>query len=474
MQRMYKFILLLFSSIFIFLSASGQGYNIQFKIKGLKDTSVFLGYYLGDKKYLIDTAKLDSRGIGAFKGENPLDGGIYLVVLPNKSFFDILISTDQNFAFETDTTYMLMNLQIKGSKENQVFSDYQKHMVYTQKQLSALKTRAGINRNNTDSVVIIRNKITTIKKEVEQYNNDLIKKNPKTFVANIILANAEVPIPEAPHDNNGNITDSLFQYRYYKNHCFDNIDFSDERLMRTPFLQNKIDNFFKKTVMQYPDSIITEIDKLVEKTKKNIQMYHFIVAHFLNYYEDSKYIGMEKVLVSIADNYYFSGKAIWADSTFVRKLKNRIEKIRPNMMGNKAPDLKRLETSIGEWATLSEMKAKYIVLVFWEPHCNHCQKAIPKLHDLYKKYKKQGLDVMAFYTQTDTVDWKKFIEENDLVDWINVYDRYYLSNFRNLYDVFTTPTFYILDEHKTIIARKIDIEAIDKFIERLINEDSKQ
>lgn len=448
----------------------GQGYNVQFKIRGLKDTTVYLGYYMGDKKYVVDSAKVNSSGISAFKGSKKLDGGIYIVVLPNKTFFDLLISDDQDFAFETDTAYMVMNLQIRGSIENQVFSDFQKHTIFNRKQLTDLKKRYNNNRENRDSVIFLNERITALKKEMEGFNSGLIKKNTGTFVSKVILANTDIIVPDAPRDANGKITDSLFQYRYYKKHYFDNIDFSDDRLTRTPFMQVKTDNFFNKTVVQLPDSIIAEIDRVVAMAKASDKMYRFLVASLLNSYEKSRYIGMERVLVSIADKYYFSGKATWADSTFIRKLKDRIEKIRPNMMGEKAPDLKRLETYIGEWASLSEIKAKYVVLAFWEPNCNHCQTAIPKLHTIYKKYKPHGLEVMAFFTQTDTLSWKKFIEEKDIVDWINVYDRYYLSNFRNLYDVFTTPTFYILDENKTIIARKIDIEAIDKFFGDMIPE----
>lgn len=469
---MCKYLLLL-TIIFTSITASfSQGYNIQLKIDGLKDTSIYLAYYLGDRKYVIDTARLDNRGISAFKGYKTLEEGLYLVILPNKTFFDIIISKDQDFAMVTDTAYLMMNLKIKDSKENQTFSDYQKHMVFNQKISAELRKRISMNKNNKDSVKIINEKLTKVKKEVDEFNDKIIKNDPTSLVSKFIKATTDIPIPDPPKDSKGNITDSLFQYRYFKQHYFDNIDFSDERLMRTPFLQVKVDNFFKKTVLQIPDSIIYEALRLIEMAKANKQMFRYFTAYLLNKYETSKYIGMEKVLVSIADKYYFTGQATWADTTFIKKLKDRVEKIRPNMMGNKAPDLKRLETNIGEWATLSEIKAKLLIVAFWEPHCNHCQKVIPKLHDLYKKNKKNNIEVLAFFTQSDTTAWNKFIEEYDLTDWINVYDRYGLSNFRNLYDIFTTPCIYILDENKNIIARKIDIDAIEKFISHFVDDEN--
>lgn len=465
-------ILLLATIIFTSIATSYcQGYNIQIKIDGLKDTSIYLGYYLADRKYVIDTAHVNKKGIASFNGDKKLEEGLYLVILPNRTFFDLIISSDQDFALVTDTAYLMMNIKIKDSKENQIFADYQKHMIYNQKISADLRKRITLNKTSTDSVKILNEKLVKLKKEVDDFNDKIIKNDPKSLVAKFIIATTDIIVPDPPKDSKGNITDSLFQYRYFKKHYFDNIDFSDERLMRTPFLQVKIDNFFKKTVIQIPDSIIYEAERLIELTKVNKHMFRYVTAYLLNKYEASKYIGMERVFISIADKYYFTGQASWADTTFIKKLKDHVEKVRPNMMGNKAPDLKRLETNNGEWATLSEIKAKMIILAFWEPHCNHCQVVIPKLNDLYKKYKSYSIEVLAFYTQTDTAVWNKFIEDYDLTDWINAYDRYGLSNFRNLYDIFTTPCIYIIDENKKIIARKIDLEAIEKFIGHFIEEE---
>ncbi|MBI5219275.1 MAG: DUF5106 domain-containing protein [Bacteroidia bacterium] len=467
------FLLFIISFLFITL-AFPQGYDIKIKINGLKDTTVLLGYYLADKKYVIDTARVNKEGICNFKKNKKLDEGLYLIILPNKTFLDFPVTDVQDFALLTDTGYLLMNLKIKGSKENQIFSDYQKNMIYNQKLSMDLKKRLSLNKNIKDSVKLINDKLVRIKKEVDAFNNKIISENPKSFTAHFIRGTQEIEVPDPPRDEKGNVKDSLFQYRYYKQHYFDNTDFSDDRLMRTPFLQSKIESFFKKTVLQVPDSIIAEIDKLILKAKANDKMLRFVTAWLLNSYETSKYMGMENVFVDIADKYYLSGQAAWADSSFLRKLKDRVSKMRHNLMGKTAPDLKRLETSIGEWATLSLVKAKLTILVFWEPNCSHCKKVIPKLHEICSKYKNNSVSVFAVYTQHDTTEWNKFIEEHGLTDWLNVYDRYNLSNFRNLYDIFTTPTLYILDEKKTIIARKIDVEAIEKFLTHFVEDEMKK
>jgi len=43
-----------------------------------------------------------------------------------------------------------------------------------------------------------------------------------------------------------------------------------------------------------------------------------------------------------------------------------------------------------------------------------------------------------------------------------------------LYNARTTPTIVLLDKDKTIIAKKLDIEQLDGFIERMMNKEAKK
>ena len=55
----------------LFVSLYGQSqlqYEINISIPGLRDSTLFLAYHYGDKQYIKDTLKLDSKGNGAFTG----------------------------------------------------------------------------------------------------------------------------------------------------------------------------------------------------------------------------------------------------------------------------------------------------------------------------------------------------------------------------------------------------------------------
>ena len=79
---------------FLFLhDLYGQGYNISVKIDGLYGVDdLLLANHFGDKQYLRDTSETDKQGIYHFRGEKRLESGIYLVVLPDHSHFEIVIS----------------------------------------------------------------------------------------------------------------------------------------------------------------------------------------------------------------------------------------------------------------------------------------------------------------------------------------------------------------------------------------------
>ncbi len=71
---------------------------------------------------------------------------------------------------------------------------------------------------------------------------------------------------------------------------------------------------------------------------------------------------------------------------------------------------------------------------------------------------------MAVAVEQSPEDWKKFINEFKLQKLVNGYDYTSRTDYRHKYDVWTTPTVYILDKNKKILARKLPVEQIEDFI----------
>jgi peroxiredoxin len=453
-----------------------QGYRIDVKINGVKDTTLLLGYYFNKQMFVKDTADVDSNGHGAFEGKEPLDEGIYVIYLPDKSYFDILINDDQDFSVSATDGDLVKSQKITGNKEAGNFLKYQQYLNLKQKEAGKIQKGLKDLKKGEPEYEKSIEKLKAIKEEVDKEMNRVIDENTGTLLARFLLMTKDIEIPDFDVPENVANKDSVIQikkYQYYKKHYFDNVDFNDERLLRTPVFTNKLERYFNNVVIQVPDSLIKEADLVIAKTE-DPKMRRYLIQYLFNMANESKIMGMDKMVVAMAENYYLSGQADWADSTFLTKLQERVTKIKPNLIGNQAPDL-LMQSVDGQFYRLSEVRAPITILIFWEPNCGHCKKEVPKLkEEVWDKYRDKGVKIFAVYTQTEKGPWEKFIEEHDLFEWINVYDPYYRSNFRNLYDIYSTPTIYVLDRNKKIIGKRIGVEQLPGFIDYELKQQEKK
>jgi peroxiredoxin len=459
-KLVFSFLFLFSLSIFGTLAAS-ETYDINFQIKGLKGGKCLLGNYFGDKQYIQDSCIVDESGKGFFKKNKSLPGGIYLFVLPNKKYFEILLDKDQQFSFETDTLDFIENTKFKGSEDNTLFYKYLSFITKQQKAIEPLRTKYQDRNTSPDSAAAIYKRITVIDERVKNYKLNYIKENGSSMLSQIFKASEEPEIPETPVLANGQL-DSSFAYRYYKKHFFDNVDFSDDRLLRTPIFHAKLNQYLEKLVMQLPDSLKKEADYLVNKAKANREVFKYVVYYITSTYEVSKIMGMDAVFVHMVDKYYTYDQATWMDSTALYKIQDRARILKPLLIGQQCMPL-NLEDSLGKFHSLYALNARYTVLFFWDPDCSHCQKSMPKMIEVYEKYKPLGMEVFAVCTEVEVDKWKKYIREKKLT-WINVGDPHLHNNFRHDFDISTTPQIFILDSSKKIIAKKLDVTQIDDFM----------
>ncbi|HET6244562.1 MAG: DUF5106 domain-containing protein [Bacteroidetes bacterium] len=465
LRILFSFILTVLISSSTF--ASKEGYSIKLKVTGIKDTVVQLGNYYGDKQYLKDSARVDSQGRFTFEGKEKLEGGIYLIILPGSRYFEIIIDSTQNFSLETDAVDYVKNMKIKGSAENILFYEYLNYITPRGKMVDSLKTiMTALEESGDKGAAEIKEKLIAIDKEVLSYKKNLQEKHPGTFVAKMFNAMGEIDIPEAPILENG-AKDSTFAFRYYKQHYFDNIDFSDDRILRTPIYHNKLKKFIENMTVQIPDSIYKSADSVLGKAKASPELFKYTLWFITNTYERSNVMGMDAVFVYLAEKYYMTNQAFWVDEQQLEKISNRAITLKPLLLGKVTPNLvmKEMNNTV---SSLHNVKARYTILYFWDPECGHCKKITPQVYEVYKKYKSQGVGAFAVCTEVDLEKMKSFVEEKEL-KWLNVYDPYNQTNFRKVYDIYSTPVLYLLDENKEIIAKKISVEQLEEMLEKKLN-----
>jgi thiol-disulfide isomerase/thioredoxin len=448
------------------LSAQG-GYHLKIKIGGLRDSLCYLGNYYGEKQYLKDSCHADANGNIFFNGDKPLPGGMYLIVMPGKKYFEVIIDKEQHFSLETDMYDPVTGMKVKGSNDNTLFYDYLRFINARSKEIEPLKTEYEQVKDDKAKAGDVRKRMAAIDSAVFKYKNDFIAAHPGMLLTSIFKATEEVKLPDPPKKADGS-TDSLALFYYYKSHYFDNINLQDDRLVYSPVFHPKLDHYLKKLTLQMPDSVIMEADKIIGRLKPGSEMFKYVVWWITNTYETSNIMGMDAVFVHMAKNYYTKEKAFWADDTQLFKIQDRAAVLEPILIGKKVKNLV-LKDDKEAPRSLYDIKTKYTILYFWDPDCGHCQKITPKLKDLYTELAPKGLQVYAVCTEVEKDKWLKYIKEKEL-PWINVGDFELRNNFRHEFDISTTPQIFILDEFKQIIAKRIEVETAHDILKKKFEE----
>ncbi|MBG0861062.1 MAG: redoxin domain-containing protein [Bacteroidales bacterium] len=460
--------ILVFVSIILTATSFSQarsGYHISVAISGLQDSAVYLAYHYGDKQYIKDTVKVDKKGYGIFTGLEPLPQGIYMIVLPGKRYFEMLISNDQQFAVSCSYRDYINTLKFAGSDENSSFLIYQKNWSAMQQEASGIAGRIQNNKQRSDSLKILTAKQRQQEENMKSYLKSVIKNNGDNLLATLVRALLPLEVPEFNVPAGTHNPDSvkwIRRYNYNKNHFFDNLDLTDERLLRTPILYARLNAFFTNVVIQHPDSLIKEIDRVISKCQSNHKVFQFVSVYLFNHFRESEIMGHDAVVVKIADDIYLSGKADWVSKEFTDDLRKQVDLLRHNLIGMKAADLV-MDSYKGIFVSLYDVEKDFTILYFWEPNCSHCKEATPKLKAYYEKARNEGVEIFAVCTTNEKKEWSKYIEDNKLT-WINGWDPGRASRFDYYYNVQSTPMIYILNRNKIIIAKKLSVDDIPSFI----------
>lgn len=466
------FYLLLAGIIMSTTSISGvsqNSYKITVKSNAFRDTVCYLGYYYGKFQYSKDTTRFDKKGVAVFESRNEtLDRGVYFIIFPNKMHLDFIVNTEQVMTFEVDTTDLVRKTKISGSRENQLFYEYNRQMAdmgITMEKLRKLEEK--YKEFSHDSLSIVRKQIEDLGSGMQNIREQFVEKNPKMLVSKIFMLTKDPELPEAPIKEDGT-KDKDYLFYYFKSNYWKNMDFSDDALVRTPVFHARLERFFSQVVIQHPDSVIKELDVFIGKTENTPELFKYVVWFLTFHFETSQIMGHDAVFVHLADTYYKAGRAFWASESVTQKITERADKVRPILIGKVAPNMALIDTSLASYKQLWSVDAKYTIMIFWDPDCGHCKKEIEKLHSYFLENKTQfGLEVYSVCTDTSLTRWKEKIIEKNIHDFVNVNaTRSALGHYQELYDVFATPLIFILDREKKIIAKKISADNVSSFIKQ--------
>lgn len=438
---------------------AAEGYRIEISVRGLSDEECYLAYHFGERQFLKDTVQSDSHGHFVFEGPEKLDQGMYMVVLPGQRYFEILVDHNQHFSAETQLNRMVESMAFSGSPDNQGFYDYLRFLNMQRPEMMRLREEMNEPGTPGDRQVELRERMDSINTLIRRQQDQYMASFPGGLFSAILLAQRDPEIPESLMQS-GRDQEQIRQF--FIDNYWNHMDFSDDRLLRTPVYHNLIRRFFGDFLHQVPDTIIRYADRVIDKSRVNPDTFRYTIWFLTNFTERSQIMGMDAAYVHMVNRYYASGEAFWIEEAPLQSLLDRVSRIESLLVGEVAPDI-TLYTPGGDPLSLHEVDASYLVIYFWESDCVHCQRETPALKELYEQYRDKGLKVFAANTEGDAESWKHAISRYGL-EWINVNDINNRSGFREKYDIYGIPLVFLLDEEKRIIAKKISVEQLEGFL----------
>jgi len=319
--------------------------DIDLHIKDNTDTICQLGYYRGKSMLVKDTIKLDLKGNGSYTSQTKLPQGIYFVYLKSGAYFDLVINENQRFTISTQNDDLVGQMKIKDNEENIVFYDFMQFNKTKNEEMAPYRMQYDTltNANKKDSLkrIELREKMKPLNEAIDAKREEVITNHPEYFISKIFKSMKPVEVP--PMES---ITDEKERQRarayYNQQHYFDNIDFSDERFIRThPTVFYEKLAYFKENLMYpIPDSIISSIDDLIAKTKGSQEMYKYLVIDFTKEYEKSKIMCMDKVKLHMYNKYFLNDtRTTWLDEDTRKKVEELVDKMKYSQCGMKAQSL---------------------------------------------------------------------------------------------------------------------------------------
>jgi len=438
--------------------------EIEVIIKGAAAGKTYLYGIYGNQNVIKDSSLADSSGKTIFKNSKRFPEGLYYAVYSDNSVLTFLMDRNQKIYFHADKSDMINTLQT-NSAENKI---YYKSQIY---EAEVARRQAEITYGMTNSKPgskeysdfkeqqnkLIEEKLQVVKGYSEKY--------PNSFFAKFKLQ-GQNPVLKEPKKLNGDL-DTAAQVVMYRNEFWNNYDFNDERLLRTPVYFNKLKTYLNTLFPQRVDSIMQGVKFILEKVDKgNKELFNFTVNYMLLTYKESTVMGGEKIFCYTVDNYFTIKKAYWTDSNNVKAAKMMSDDMKPSLLGAIGQDV-NCKNDKGEYVSLYSIKKPIRIVYLWNPDCEHCQKETPKLKALYDKWKSKGLEVYAINVEHEYDKWIKYIKDHDL-DWINVSDDKYESKYYKKYHIFNTPGLYVLDTNNKIVAKQLMPDQLESTLELMI------
>ena len=445
-------------------NAVAENADFTIQINGLSTGQAYLIGYFAEKSFRADSAAIGPNGAIQFKRDQPYPGGFYFVFDPTtQSAIQILLDKDQTFTLTTNVNDLVNSTKVDGNLDTELLFQNLQFEADLQPQFQTVSQLLESNPEGTPAHTQAKRTQDSLIAVRKAHLQDFYDNYPNAFFTKFKFAgqNPEIVDVRLP---NGEL-DEQKQVAIYRRQMFDNVDFSDERLLRTPVIFNKLKRTFNELTPQFPDSINAIASFLAEKTLDAPEYFKFFVNWITLNYEPSKTTLMdsEAVYVHMVQNFFTYERVFWSDSAEVYALQLRAHEMAASLIGKDAPNVEAKDPN-GQMRSIEAIKDPYIVVYMFNPTCEHCIEETPKLVQFYEEWKPKGVEVFGIAVDTDQEEWTNYVRSTGM-KWINVFDPTNRAIYGK-YFVNITPEIYVINPERKIIAKNLKVNQIAEVIQK--------
>lgn len=451
--------------------------TVSAKIGGLsEDHPITLLRFSGIDLLFVDSARTDVGGHVSFQIPESVPTGLFRMYLGTTlesiqvnrlpQLVDFIYSgTDvqmrSHFFYPLDS----LRIQTGSDLENIQFLSYRKKNVQFQKNMNDLSSQLFSPESGGPMDPIQLAEFRQVQLRWCAYEDSLIAAYPNAWFTRIVKAN-KFSIVDPTMSNEERIT-------YLKNNFFNDYIFSDPELLRTNIIEDRIIGYMQMYFghgladNEQDAQFIKAIDiVLKEASKGSPDVYAYVLNNLIVGFEMNGRIGVLDYLNAAY------GESSCTNDLLSEASRKRLASSARNAVGMPAADIETNDLQ-GNPVKLSAISADITLVVFWAAWCDHCRELVPELRNAVSNNAiglpdSTELTVIAVSLDDDEQQLRTFLSENDYSSWITISDfKKWNGAVVKDYNVYATPTIFVLDDEKKIIAKSASISELKNSLTRL-------
>lgn len=407
-----------------------------YKLRGAKQD--FIAY---------DTIKQGTFEINIPSGSS---SGIYRLIYDQKNrlFVDVIYD-QEDIEFRFHPKRPNQTIEFTKSKNNQHYFDYLRTISKPQQTLDSMQVDYFKPDANGAIAYVYKKKYNDILNIQDHFEN----MTRGTLAYHFIKASARYN-PVQP------VKQPAEYLKEIQNHFFDHIDFDSKELDHSTFKQDKITDFIfylnraddAETMAELRKEAIDHVFKIIQSNRELLKDIQETLLYNLAKQEDV-------VLTNHIINHYLQLPKELQDASFINDIMGQLR----TAVGAIAPNINWEEN--GVQMTLHQLygDTNYLV-VFWSSGCSHCLQELPLLKDYLKDKPHIRVLAIGLEDELSTPNWQKEISKYP--KWTHIYGKDKWKNKHAIsYGVDATPSFYVLDPQKKVLAKPDSVEDLRTYLD---------